>query len=141
MHALTLLEQRLLRLGALALEALVDGDGVDEDGKVGRRHHCLVAQGRAAGVRGAQFKTQFWVMGKLPHPLRVEPLERGQPDAAQVLGLRVWVLVREPPEIRGWGGGRQCVAAGPLAAAFEGGRGGGAHMWDIATALGKEIFT
>ena len=81
------------------------------------------------------------MVGELPDPFRVEPLERGQPDAAQVLGLRVWVLVREPPEIRGWGGGRQCVAAGPLAAAFEGGRGGGAHMWDMATVLGKEIST
>ena len=103
MHALTLLEQRLLRLGALALEALVDGDGVDEDAKVGRRHHRLVAQGYATGVFGARFTI---IVGKLPHPLRVPPLERGQPDAAQVLGLRVWVLVREPPEIRGWGGGR-----------------------------------
>ena len=69
---------------------------LDEDAKIGRLHHRLVAEGLAVGVLGAHFLTIE--VAELPYPLRVVPLERGQPDAAQVLGVRVGVLRREPPE-------------------------------------------
>ena len=64
---------------------------LDEDAKVGRLLHRLVAEGRAVGVLGAVFV--FEVVGELPHPLRVVPLERGQPDVAQVLGVRIGMVL------------------------------------------------
>ena len=60
---------------------------LDEDAKVGRLLHRLVAEGRAVGVLGAFF------VGELLYPLRVVPLERGQPDVAQVLGVRVGMVL------------------------------------------------
>ena len=56
---------------------------LDEDAKVGRLHHRLVAEGRAVGVRGARFV--FPKVGELPHPLRKVPgacvcARRGQPE-------------------------------------------------------------
>ena len=44
---------------------------LDEDAKIGRLHHRLVAEGRAVGVRGVRFV--LIMVGELPHPLRKVP--------------------------------------------------------------------
>ena len=65
----------------LLLLLLAHRGEVDEDAKVGRLKHRLVAEGRAVGVRGAPVVTNA-ITFELPHPLAIVPLERRQPDLA-----------------------------------------------------------
>ena len=81
-------------LARLLLLLLAHRRQINEDAKVRRRQHRLVAQLRAGGVLGA-FRSAVSDR-ELPHALAVVPLERGQPLRPQVLRLRVRVRRVEP---------------------------------------------